>query len=212
MVTKKILKDLENKKNKPEDYVDLVISNPDQIPHILTGMSSENACVKFGCSKMLRIISEKEPEVLYHEIDFFIKQLDNENNILKWIAIDVIGNLTKVDTEKRFDELFEKYYSLLSDEVMITAGHVIDNSGKIAISKPYLTTKITKNLLSIENIAREQECQNILLGKTILAFKSYFKQIENKNEIISFVERQINNSRSATRKKAEEFLKRNKRG
>jgi hypothetical protein len=45
------------------------------------------------------------------------------------------------------------------------------------------------------------------LGKTIVAFGDYFDQIENKVDVVSFVKRQLNNGRNATRVKAAEFIR-----
>jgi hypothetical protein len=140
-------------------------------------------------------------------MDFFIDLLDIDNNIIKWNVIDVIGNLTRVDKDNKFENVFKKFYGLLPDESMVSAAHVIDNSGKIAIAKPHLTQKITIELLNIENIPRNQECKDILMGKAIQAFGKYFDQIDNKNDVVSFVERQLNNTRNATKIKAERFLK-----
>ena len=203
-----ILEELENKENKPEDYVEHVMNNLKLIPTIIGGMQSSRARVRFGSAKMLRIISEKDPQLLYPHMNFFIDLLESENNILRWITIDVIGNLSNVDTKKKFDEIFNRYYALLSNEGMVTVAHIVDNSGKIALAKPYLRDEITKNLLELENISRNEECKNILLGKAILSFGMYYDQVDNKDEIISFVKRQLTNPRNSTKKKAEKFLKR----
>ena len=206
------MKELEKKEIKTEDIAKKVIKDLSLLPEIFNGISSENTRIKFNSAKILRIISGRNPEALYSTTDFFINFLDSENKILKWIAIDVIGNLTSIDSENKFDKIFKKYYSFLSAESMITIGHVIDNSGKISKAKPYLTQKITNELLKIEKITTKppltQECKNILLGKVVSAFGMFFDQIENKDEVTSFVKRQLNNTRHATKVKAERFLKR----
>lgn len=122
--------------------------------------------------------------------------------------MDIIANLTKVDAESRFDRIFAKFYGNLADEVMITAAHVVDGSAKIAKAKPNLSGRITGELLNVEKASRNQECKNILLGKATLAFDRYFNQISDtdKDKVISFVKRQLNNTRVATKKKAEKFL------
>jgi len=205
------MKELEKEETKAEDEAENVMKDPNLLPEIFDGISSENPSVKFKSAKILRIISERNPQILYSRMDFFVNLLDSENNILKWIAIDVIGNLTPVDSENKFDKMFKKYYSFLSDESMITISHVLDDSGKIAKAKPHLTKKITNELLKIERAAPSthitQECKNILLGKAILAFGMYYDKIENKDEVISFVKRQLHNTRNATKTKAEKFLK-----
>jgi len=190
-----------------EGLADKVFRNPDLIPEILAGVSSAEARVRFNSAKILRIISEKQPNILYSKIEFFIELLESKNNILKWITIDIIGNLASVDSEKKFERAFRKFYCLLSDESMITAGHVIDNSGKIAIAKPYLQDRITRELLKVEKIEyKTPECRNILLGKVISSFDQYIHQFDNKEKMISLARRQLKNSRKATRAKAEKFL------
>ena len=202
-----ILDKLGKKSITPDDLAKEVEENLELLPEIFEGIYSTNANIKFGCAKILRTISQKNPKELYPKIDFFIDLLDSTNNIFKWNAIDVLSNLSGVDTEKKFEKVFQKFYGLLSDESMVTAAHVIDNFGKIATAKPHLTQKITKELLNIEKISRNQECMNILLGKAILAFSIYFDQIDNKDVVISFVKRRLNSTRNATRVKAEKFLK-----
>ncbi|MDH5419901.1 MAG: hypothetical protein OEX06_06180 [Candidatus Bathyarchaeota archaeon] len=207
MKESKILDALGKKGIEAEDLADKVSRNPELLPEILDGVSSEEARVRFNSAKILRIISEKQPKILYSKIEFFVDLLDSENNILKWIAIDIIGNLASVDSENKFNRIFRKFYDLLSDESMITAGHVIDNSGKIAVAKPYLQDRITEKLLKVEKIEyKTSECRNILLGKVISSFDKYIDQFDNKKKMISLVRRQLKNSRKATRAKAEKFL------
>lgn len=181
------------------------------LSEIFKGISSTNPRVKYGCAKILRTLSEEVPEKLYSKMDFFIELLDSDEKILTWNAMDILANLAKVDTEEKFDNIFRKYYGFLSDEVMITVAHVVDNSGKIARAKPNLTQRITDELLRIEKIPLKphltQECKNILMGKTIVAFGKYFDQIENKDDVISFVKRQLHNRRNATKLKAKKFLR-----
>lgn len=202
-----ILEKLGKKEIKAENIAKNVIKDSGLLPEIFNGISSENSRIKFKSAKILRVISEENPEILYSKMDFFVNLLDRQNRILKWNAIDVIGNLTSVDSKNNFDKIFKKYYSFLSAESMITVAHVVDNSGKIAKAKPHLTKKITHELFKIEKIPRNQECKNILLGKAILAFGMFFDQIENKDDVISFVKRQLNNARNATKAKAEKILK-----
>ncbi len=205
------LEKLEKKEIKAEDKAKDVTKDPSLLPEILDGISSKNPRIKFKSAKILRIISEKNPEMLYSKMDFFVNLFDSENKILKWVAIDVVGNLTSVDSKNKFDEIFRKYYSFLSAESMVTVSHVVDNSGKIAKARPHLTQRITSELLKIEKVPTKphftQECKNIILGKAILALDVYFDQIENKDDVISFVKRQLNNTRNATKVKAEKFLK-----
>ena len=124
--------------------------------------------------------------------------------------MDTLANLAIVDSKNKFDKIFKKFYGFLYEGSLVTASHVVDNSGKIAGAKPNLQSKITNELLKIEKVPLPtEECKNILLGKTIVAFDMYFDKIQNKKEVISFVKRQLTNSRNATKVKAEKFLSKN---
>jgi len=196
------------KDTETEDIAEKVVENPDLLPELFAGISSIDPKIKFGSAKVLRIISGKNPEMLYSRMDFLVNLLDSENNILKWIAMDVIANLTTVDSHNEFNRLFKKFYGYLYEGSLITAGHVVDNSGKIALSKPELRDEITKELMKVEKIPLPtEECRNILIGKAINAFQVYYDKITAKDEVVSFVKRQLNNSRNATKAKAEKFLK-----
>jgi hypothetical protein len=206
---KSLYESLGKKGSQAEALADRVMKNPASLPEVFEGITSANPRVKFGSAKILRIISERNPEILYPEIDLFVKLLDSENNILRWNAMDDIANLTSVDSQNRFDSIFKKYYGSLLEGSLITAAHVVDNSGKIANAKPHLRNKITNELLKAAKIPLStEECRNILLGKVILSFCQYVDEVKNKEKMISLAKRLLNNTRSATRVKAEKFLKR----
>ncbi len=195
-------------KNEAEDLVEKATRDPSLLLEIFNGVYSSNPKVKFKSAKILTLVSRNDPKKLYPKIDFFIDLMDSENSILKWNAIDVIANLASVDVDKRFEKIFDKFYRPLQEGSLITARHVISNSGKIVHAKPSLESKITKELLKVEKIQLPtEECRNILKGHTILAFDQYFDEIKNKSEVVSFARRQQYNSRNATKAKAEKFLK-----
>jgi len=192
---------------KPETLANEAMRDPALVPEILKGIYSPIPRVKFGCAKTLNILSDRRPEILYPEFEFFAGLLDSDNKIIKWNAIDVLANLTRVDDKERFEKLFSKYYGFLDDNVMISAAHVIDNSGRIARAKPQLAGRITDELLKAEGTERDPECRNILLGKAISAFQDYFDLVEKKDEVMFFARGQLSNTRNATKAKARDFLK-----
>ena len=206
-----ILGELGKKETKAADIVYKVVKNPDLLPELLNGISSATTIIRFASAKILRIISEKKPEILYPSMDFFVNLLDSKNNILKWNAMDIIANLTTIDTDNKFNRVFKKFYGYLHDGSLITAGHVVDNSGKIALVKPEFQDEITKELLKVEKIPLPtEECRNILIGKIIKTFDVYYGEVKDnghKDKMISFVKSQLDNPRNATKAKAERFLR-----
>ena len=207
----KLLQKLVNKTMTKQQLLEKVKQNYDLIPEILGGISSPKPAIRYGCAKVLMDLSEEEPEKLYSYMDFFIKMLGSKYRILTWNAIITIANLTKVDTEKKFDSIFDKYYSYLNDEYMVTVANVVGNSGKIALAKPYLTQEITDKLLKVENISitphLSGECKRVITGHAIKTFDMFFPQIEQKDKVISFVKKHLNSSRKPLRIESENFLK-----
>ena len=205
------MEDIADELNQKEDHskgmAEKAAKDPQLISILLNMVHSDITRVKFRSIKVLNIVSGRNPEILYPHIDFFIELLDNVNKVILWNVMDILANLSAVDSQNKMEDIFEKFYGFLSDESMITAGHVVDNSWKIAKFKPKYQKKITDNLLELESIPRDQECRSILLGKAILSFDKYFDEIQDKEEVISLVERQLNNPRNATKVKAERFLK-----
>jgi hypothetical protein len=195
-------------KNKPEDLAESARRDSVLLATVFEGMSSSDPKLRYKSAKILNLMSQKDPGKLYPKIDFFINLLDSDNSILKWNAIDIMANLASADADGRFEEIFGKFYGLLQEGSLITAGHVVANSWKIVEAKPHLENRITEQLLKIEKTKLPtEECTNILIGHAILCFGKCFDRIQNKDEVITFMKRQMNNSRNATKAKAEKFLK-----
>ena len=202
---------LADKSISKEQLFNKVKQNYDLIPSLLKGVSSPKPAIRYGCAKVLMDLSKEEPDHLYPYMDFFSSLLDSTYRILVWNAIIIIANLTKVDKEKKFDVIFEKYYSLLDDEYMVTVANVVGSSGKIASAKPYLTSPIVEKLLRVETITTtphlSQECKRVIAEHAIKIFDQFFPEIEQKDKVFSFVKKHLNSPRTTLRKESENFLK-----
>jgi hypothetical protein len=186
---------------------DLAIKLPEVLEYLVSGLNETDARIKYGCNNTLLILSEKNPEFIYPYFDVFKDYLKSENKFIKWSAILSIANLTKCDNKKKFDEIFNFYFSEIKGPVMITAANIIKGASVIAKAKPYLTEKITKELLKVKNAKYQtDECLNIVIGHTISSFDKFFRQIKDQDEVLDFVRISINNRRNPTRAKAEKFI------
>jgi hypothetical protein len=179
----------------------------------LADLKSDSAEVKYCCAKNLIAIAKENPAKLYPHIDTFVKLLDGDNNVLKWTAIQVIGNLARVDKEKKVDRLIGRLVGFLNASKLITANNATMALAGIAIAKPQYQKQITDELLKVEHYDYDtDECRNIAIGKVIEAIGSYSSQLKDKKAVVEFAQRQTKNTRNATRKKAERFLKKAKQG
>jgi len=173
----------------------------------LNNLLSDNPKTKYGSAKKAIAVSKENPAALYPSFDFFVKLLNNENQIIKWTAIQIIGYLSRVDKKKKVDKLLPRLIGFLNCGKMITANNAILALSEVASHKPEYQNRIIIELLKVENYNYEtEECKNIVLGKAILAFEKFKEQIKNKEKVLNFLERQTGNTRNATKKKAHELL------
>ena len=182
------------------------IKDSDALTALLQEVLSKKEAIRRNAFKALLSISEEHPEVLYPKWDFFADLIGSDNASFKYIAIYIIANLTEIDTEKRFEKIFEKYYSLLDDESVIPAAHVAGNSGKIARAKPGLQSKITDKLLGIDKTHHAPGRKELIEGYAIEAFGEYFAEAKDKKVILGFVEKQQKSKSPRTKKTAQKFL------
>lgn len=191
-----------------------VIENPKPIPELIAALQIEKGTAKYAYEKVLRLVSERRPELIYPHFDVFAAMLDSDNSFLKWGAIMTVAHLTAVDAESKFEAIFEIYYAPITGPVMVTAANIIGSSGRIALARPELTERIVREILKVEKAKYERhgrpspECRNVAIGQAIDAFDRFFDQVEAKAAVIRFVKRQLANPRKPVVKKAERFLRR----
>ena len=104
-----VLKQLAVKGAYINAIVDRLIEDRKQIPGLVEALQAEKSSQKFAYEKALRLVSEKQPRLIYPYFDFFINLLDSDNSFLKWGAILTISNLAAVDSKKKFDKIFDEY-------------------------------------------------------------------------------------------------------
>ena len=175
---------------------------------LLEEVISKNDETRYNSFKILHQISQSNPEKLYSNWIFFEDLLKSKNTYHKSLAVQILANLTKVDTENKFQKIFSQYYSLMDDSVIV-ARNVVANSGKIALYKPYLENRIIEQLLNVDKTT--QKHKGLIKGDAIEAFDVIFEQTKNKRTILNFVKDQLNCESPRTRKIAKEFLNKRSR-
>jgi HEAT repeat protein len=174
----------------------------------LSDLSSDRANVKYPAAKKLIAIAEKNPRRLYPYLNQLVQLLKSENNILRWMAIDIVGYVSCLDKERRADESVRSLIDFLQAGKLIAANHAIDALSHIALTKPEWRERITNELLKCETFKFEtDECHNVVMGKVVQALGVYLKPPDFDARILKFLRRQTRNTRSATRKKAEKMLR-----
>lgn len=201
------MQNLNKKDFEPESLNKKAIENPEILAELINNLIAKNETIRYNSHKVLLIISQNKPEVLYSHWDFFVDLLKSKNNFHKVIGIQILANLTKIDIKNKFEEIFDIYCNLLDAKSVMTAGHLAANLGTIAKVKPNLRDKLTNVLLNIDKTHHEISRKDLIKAYVIESFNEYFNKIENKEEIIKFVEAQLDCKSPKTRKAAEKFLK-----
>jgi len=192
----------------PARLADRAIRNPRLFAEIAEGLKADRPRVKYGCAKALCLISQQRPDLLYPHFDFFVRLLDHENKILQWDGAYVLSHLARVDEDDKFAAIVDRYFSPIVGPVMITAANVIQGGARIAQAKPHLADRIAAEVLKVAKAGyRTPECRNVAIGHAILALGDFLPLLRHPERVVQFVRRQTRNSRPATRKKAEHFLK-----
>ncbi len=205
--TENIMENLKKKDFVPESLVNESISNPEILKELVNNLLKKEDTIRYNSHKVLLLVSEANPEILYPEWVFFVNLLKSKNNFHKVIGIQILANLSKVDTLNKFENIYDDYCDLLDAKSVMTTAHLAANIGKIAKNKPNLREKLTQVLLDIDKTHHEIGRKDLIKASVIDSFTEYFNEIKNKEEIIRFVDAQLKSKSPKTKKKAEEFLK-----
>lgn len=174
---------------------------------LLTGVKSKDNTIRSNSFQTLLIISEKQPEFLYPQWDYFLELLRSSNNYHRYIAIYILANLTQADDGDKFDAIFEEYYGILGEDKVMTASHVALNSPVIVKNKPELQSKIIEKLLNIDNIHQGKQ-KELVKAYAIEALRKIYPDADDKEKIMEFVKSQLKSSSPKTRDMASCFLDR----
>ena len=88
-----MLQRLAEKTITKKELLEAVESDFTSLPVVIKGVSSPKPTVRYGCASTLVNLSEKHPEKLYPNMDFFISLLNSKRRILVWNAFAAIANL-----------------------------------------------------------------------------------------------------------------------
>jgi hypothetical protein len=177
------------------------------IPSLVAGVSSTRASVRFGSAKALSLLAAERPELLYPHFDFFVKQLDCPNGILRWNATRTLACLAPADRGNKLETALDKYLSPIPGPQMIAAATAIRWASTIALAKPHLADRLARAILGVRRaVYKTEECRNVAIGHAIQSLGRFFEFIEDKKAVVKFVRAQLENPRPATRAKARAFL------
>jgi hypothetical protein len=207
------LRELLADKQQPhlEEARQLVLAGEQARQEILAGIVAKDDVYRYNCFQVLYQLSEEQPETLYPEWGYFVGLLDSNNSFHRSIAGQLLANLSRADTENRFEAAFDHIVALLDDAKIVPARQFAQHVGRIARAKPELQARITECLLAVDETHHTESRKDLLKGDVIAAFDEFFADSPVQERILDFVERQLACSSPRTRKAAQAFLERHRR-
>ena len=188
-------------------------NDPQFLDALFEIVRSEHSAVRYSCTKILRMLSERQPDKIYPYFDDVANWLRDSNSFVKWDGILTLANLASVDTQRRFASVYEEYFGLIRDSKMVTAANAAGNAWKIVQAVPEWESDITRRLLEVPQIVYlhhgepSAECNRVMCGHVLDCFDHYFDLSKNQQAMICFARSQLNSSRKSVAKKAARFLK-----
>jgi hypothetical protein len=205
-----LLEGLADKTVSKKELLQKAEADPSLIPLLLDGTGAEKASVRYGCGAVLMELSQKQPKELYMYWNRFVSLLDSKYRILTWNALAVLANLTKVDTEGKFEALFDLYFGFLGNPYMVTVANTVENAATIAENKPELADRILFELLKVECLKitphLTEECKLVIAEKALGTFNVLIPMVKDKQAMIDFALKYQNSSRVSLQKQAQRFL------
>jgi hypothetical protein len=192
-----------------DNFVHIAISDEyarNEIVHQM--LTNSEIMVYYHCYYVLEKASRKWPELFYPYWGEIAALLHHENSYHRDFALEIIGNLAKVDQEDRFAEIKEDYFGILNDEKFMTGNCCVKNLLKIYRHKAEQRERIIETLLDIDNRCDYTKKQKGVLKADVLEiFDEVYQEVPEREGINEFIRSEVNCVSPKTRKKAKELIK-----
>jgi hypothetical protein len=176
---------------------------------LVEGLSSRDLETKQRSFQSLHLLTQTHPARLYPRYwDHFAALLDSPSVDSKYIAIYLLAGLAAVDTEDWFEDIFNKYFSLLDDNTLIAPMHVALNAAEVFKAKPDLREDIVKLLISIDKTHHTPGRKALIAANALESLDKVYDDIDDKAAVLEFARFYVEGPSPKARKVAKDFLKR----
>lgn len=192
-----------------DEFVQMAISDENARHEIVHQMLTNPAImVYYHCYYVVDKASQTQPELFYPYWDEIVGLLHHRNSYHRDFALEIIGNLTKVDQENRFSEIEDTYFGIINDEKFMTGNCCVKNLLKVYRHKARLRGRIIETLLDIDNRCDYTEKQKAVLKADVLdIFDEVYEEVPEQDEINEFIRAEVNCISPKTRRKAKDLVR-----
>jgi hypothetical protein len=191
------------------EFVRLAIDDEtarDEIVHQM--LTNPAIMVYYHCYNVVDKASQERPEMFYPYWGAIAELLHHENSYRRDFALEILGNLTKVDQENRFAEIADDYLGAINDEKFMTGNCCVRNLLKVYRNKHEHRERIVETLLDIDSrCGYTQRQKGVLKADVLDVLGEAYEEATERDEIDEFVRAQLSSVSPKTRKKARELVK-----
>ena len=124
-----------------------------ELKECFDNLGSTDDKIRLNALQILLKLTEEKVDWVYEVWDNLIERLDNENSYQRSIAIMVLCNLAKSDTENRLNASLDLLLAHTKDDKFITSRQCLQNLWKVAA-----TSKPTRDMVLDHLEKRFKEC------------------------------------------------------
>ncbi len=151
-------------------------------------LNSSDIMEYYHCFYIIDRASKVNPAMFYSFWDEMSKLLSHKNSYHRNFGLILIANVISVDTNKKFDKIFDSYLACLSDQKFMSAECCVKNLERILRVRNDLIDSVIDILLSPKILTNYTVKQNELLKYHILKLiVSVYSQAFNKEKLNKFI-------------------------
>jgi hypothetical protein len=189
----------------------MAMGSEEAVRQIIDGLTFPVDSYRFNCNNVAVKLAEKAPQNVFPYWKAIAELLESSNTYHRCSGINILPHLIPGDGGSQFRRLFDRYFSHLDDESVIPPCYVARNCPTIAFHLPELTQQVVQRLLAIEDTHHEPGRKELIKADIIMAMDALYDRLENKTEVLRFVEAQLDCGSPKTRKAAKAFLRKHDR-
>ncbi len=173
-------------------------------PGLLSTLYSEESN-RWASEKVVMLVSQYYPEIVYPYFDAITGHIDSIHEY----SIRTIAYLTRVDSESKFDLMFDDYFVWLKRRNTRRARMTVLGAPTIMQAKPNLAQRVVAELLKTEDQrygVPSWDASYWVLGAVMAVFDQMYDSVDNKANVNEFVIRRLRSRYWFLRKRAARFL------
>jgi hypothetical protein len=158
-----------------------------QVKEIYNNLSSTDDAIRLNALQTILELTDGKVYWVYEVWDDLIQRLDHENSYQRTIAILVVCNLAKNDTQHRLDRDVDRLLAHTKDDKFVTSRKFLQSIWKLAAASPQSREKVLDHLEKRYRACASEAHSNLLRQDILQSLRCLYDQ-ENDPDLLSLAE------------------------